>query len=116
MFLREILYMRALMFSPYALTTMAALAATLALYFAGAHSWMGVPAVVVFASLAMHLRRKEATQGYSFTLWVFAFVSASLFYPWLFRSWNGFPLSRIIVPLIQVIMFGMGTSLSVADF
>jgi BASS family bile acid:Na+ symporter len=104
------------MFSPYVLTAIAALAATLALYVAGVHGWMGVPAIVMFASLAMHLRRREETQGYSFTLWVFAFVSASLFYPWLFRSWNGFPLSRIIVPLIQVIMFGMGTSLSVADF
>jgi BASS family bile acid:Na+ symporter len=29
---------------------------------------------------------------------------------------NGFRLSTLIVPLIQIIMFGMGTKLSIADF
>ena len=31
-------------------------------------------------------------------------------------TWGGCDLGKLIVPLIQIIMFGMGTTLSVADF
>jgi BASS family bile acid:Na+ symporter len=48
--------------------------------------------------------------------WVFAFVAASMVYPIAFGSWFGVDLKILIVPLIQIIMFGMGTTLSVADF
>lgn len=78
--------------------------------------WVGPVIIAVLAFLAAYLHRDQKTRSYAFTAWVFAFVAAAMFYPFLFRTWNGFPLSRLIVPLIQVIMFGMGTSLSVADF
>lgn len=68
------------------------------------------------ALLALSLRRSPRLSGYSFTLWVLAFVGASMAYPEAFRAWGGFPLATLIVPLIQVIMFGMGTGLSVGDF
>lgn len=54
--------------------------------------------------------------GLSFAVSVFAGVAAALFYPHLFIAWGGYPLSNLIVPLIQIIMFGMGTTLSVGDF
>jgi len=54
--------------------------------------------------------------GLSFALSVFAGVAAALFHPHLFIAWGGYPLSNLIVPLIQIIMFGMGTTLSVGDF
>jgi BASS family bile acid:Na+ symporter len=47
---------------------------------------------------------------------VFSFVAASMVWPRLFGTWVGFDLKHLIVPLIQIIMFGMGTTLSVADF
>jgi len=47
---------------------------------------------------------------------VLAFVGASMTYPQAFRTWGGYPLANLIVPLIQIIMFGMGTALSVGDF
>jgi len=53
---------------------------------------------------------------YAFTLWVLAAVSASMLRPAAFRSWFGTDLKVLIVPLIQVITFGMGTTLSVKDF
>jgi BASS family bile acid:Na+ symporter len=37
-------------------------------------------------------------------------------YPAAFMTWLGVDLKILIVPLIQIIMFGMGTTLSVADF
>jgi BASS family bile acid:Na+ symporter len=39
-----------------------------------------------------------------------------MFYPEAFGSWFGFNLAILIVPLIQIIMFGMGTTLSIKDF
>ena len=42
-------------------------------------------------------------------LFAFAFPSA-------FTEWGGVKLTALVVPAIQVIMFGMGTTLSLADF
>lgn len=53
---------------------------------------------------------------YAFTLWVLVAVAASMVYPALFRSWFGADLKVLIVPLIQIITFGMGTTLSGKDF
>jgi len=39
-----------------------------------------------------------------------------MFYPQLFSSWGGFKLSILIVPLLQIIMFGMGSQMSLSDF
>lgn len=53
---------------------------------------------------------------YAFTLWVLVAVAASMSRPEAFRSWFGTDLKVLIVPLIQVITFGMGTTLSGKDF
>jgi BASS family bile acid:Na+ symporter len=43
-------------------------------------------------------------------------VSAAMFYPAWFRTWGTFELKQLIVPILMVIMFGMGTSMSAKDF
>ncbi len=53
---------------------------------------------------------------YAFTLWVLVAVTASMSVPGAFRSWFGTDLKVLIVPLIQIITFGMGTTLSPKDF
>jgi BASS family bile acid:Na+ symporter len=53
---------------------------------------------------------------YAFTLWVLVAVTASMSAPGAFRSWFGTDLKVLIVPLIQIITFGMGTTLSAKDF
>ncbi len=53
---------------------------------------------------------------YAFTLWVLVAVAASMSAPGAFRSWFGRDLKVLIVPLIQIITFGMGTTLSGKDF
>ena len=55
-------------------------------------------------------------QKYAFTLWVIVAVASSMSAPAAFRSWFGMDLKVLIVPLIQVITFGMGTTLSAKDF
>jgi BASS family bile acid:Na+ symporter len=75
------------------------------------------PLVVgLFASLAMYFMSRPLLKSFAFTIWVFAFVSASMFYPNAFMTWAGLDLGIFIVPLIQIIMFGMGTTLSASDF
>jgi BASS family bile acid:Na+ symporter len=60
--------------------------------------------------------RGPALHGFGFTLSVMAAVAAALAWPGLFSRWGSFETRTLIVPLIQVIMFGMGTTLSVGDF
>ena len=52
-----------------------------------------------------------------FTLWVLAFAICGYLFPWLFTwNWEGWELREAISPLVQVIMFGMGVTLTFADF
>lgn len=79
-------------------------------------AWIGPVLIAMFGSLALYCMGHSFLRSFAFTIWVFAFVSASMVYPSAFMSWFGFDLGVLIVPLIQIIMFGMGTTLSVADF
>jgi BASS family bile acid:Na+ symporter len=92
------------------------LAATLVLVALGRTAATGPPAVAGLALLALRFAAHPRLRSFSFTVWVFAWVTASMYYPAAFGDWPGFDLGVLIVPLIQIIMFGMGTTLSLADF
>jgi len=66
--------------------------------------------------LAVSFRFFESLKGFTYTLLIFASVTFSLFYPDLFTSWGSLELKTLIVPLLQIIMFGMGTAMSFNDF
>ena len=72
--------------------------------------------VAFFMCLAIGSRGSRILKDFAFTIWIFAGVSAAMFYPQYFLTVGDFRLSRLIVPLIQVIMFGMGTAMSLSDF
>ena len=72
--------------------------------------------VVGLVLFALHLGGSASYSAFAFTAWVAAFVAAAMFYPLAFRNWFGYELKGLIVPLIQIIMFGMGTQLTVSDF
>jgi BASS family bile acid:Na+ symporter len=72
--------------------------------------------ILGFVSLALFFMGTRPLSGFAFTVWVFASVAVSMFYPAAFGSWFGYDLGGAITPLIQIIMFGMGTTLSLADF
>jgi BASS family bile acid:Na+ symporter len=61
-------------------------------------------------------RWKRLHAKYGFTFWVLVFVSVAMLHPAAFRSWFGTDLKILIVPLIQIITFGVGTTLSGRDF
>ena len=77
---------------------------------------IGPPIVLFFCFLAVGVGRSQAFRPFAFTLWVAVFVSLAMFYPGIFGTWSGYKLSALIVPLIQIIMFGMGTQLTLGDF
>jgi BASS family bile acid:Na+ symporter len=82
----------------------------------GKMHYSGPFVIAFFAFLALVFNGIDKMKGYSFTTLIFSAVSFSMYYPHYFIEWNGFKLGGLIVPLIQLIMFGMGTSMSVQDF
>lgn len=81
-----------------------------------AYPWIGCAVIAALFVTAFLIRRSPVFGGFAFTVSIFGAVATAIFFPQQFISWNGFKLSTLILPLIQVIMFGMGTTLSVADF
>jgi bile acid:Na+ symporter, BASS family len=98
------------------ISSLVSLIAYVAMSIRGNHSDAGWFLMASLALIALALRRSELLKGYSFTVMIFAAVSAAMYYPQYFITVGDFKLSRLIVPLMQVIMFGMGTSLSMGDF
>ena len=76
----------------------------------------GPTLVFFFLLLALALRGHPAFKGFSFTVLIFAAVTVAMFYPAYFVSLGTFQLKSLIVPLLQLIMFGMGTAMSMKDF
>ena len=51
-----------------------------------------------------------------FGISILACAAIAFAFPSAFTEWDGVKLTSLVVPAIQVIMFGMGTTLSLADF
>lgn len=69
-----------------------------------------------FLALAIGVRGTRKFKSFAYTIWIFTAVTASMFYPEYFTSIGDFKLSLMIVPLLQIIMFGMGSQMSFDDF
>ena len=79
-------------------------------------SWSGWILMLNLVSLAVAFRGNKVLRGLSYTVIILAVVSAAMYYPEYFQTVGDFKLSALIVPLLQIIMFGMGTELSLKDF
>ncbi len=93
-----------------------ALLATIGAYLAGETAATGPLLTIFFILLGIGIRQNKDLQGFSFTLGIFAAVTLALYYPTAFQQWGSFKLNILIVPLLQLIMFGMGTAMSLGDF
>ena len=82
----------------------------------GQFSEAGPFMVLFFLFLALGIRGTDRFKGLSFTVLIFAAVSLSMYYPQSFIQIGDFQLKKLIIPLLQVIMFGMGTAMSFNDF
>jgi BASS family bile acid:Na+ symporter len=82
---------------------------------------VGVLSTLSFVALAVAAKLAVRFQGTVFTVAVLACVTCALFYPGPLTSWAGAEPSkfigpRVFAPLLQLIMFGMGMTLTFADF
>jgi len=84
-------------------------------YLSGKTSLTGIFLIGGFIFLATGVRGYKSLKGFSYTLWIFTAVTASMFYPQYFISAGNFQFKLLIVPLLQIIMFGMGSQMSFAD-
>jgi len=77
---------------------------------------IGQAVLIGLSGLALAFRRFECLKGFSYTLWILTAVSLAMFYPQYFFTVGDFQLKRLIVPFVQLTMFGMGAHMSFEDF
>lgn len=99
-------------------------AAAVSLGLAAVITWLAnLPMVVVggcvvaaMVALAVAVTASSAWRPLAFTAWVFAAIAAAFIFPPFFIAWGDFELKTTIGPLVQLIMFGMGITLTFDDF
>jgi len=75
-------------------------------------------ALATAISLAIGLAAIPSLKGYQYTAWIISAVVAGMLFPEAFKSWGGVNLrdKTLILVIIQLVMFGMGTHMSLKDF
>ncbi len=81
---------------------------------------LNIPAVWHASSLALaigiafSLKKIEQLKGYQYTAWIIVAVIAGMMYPEAFTKWGSIDLRNkwLILIVIQLVMFGMGTQMS----
>ena len=87
----------------------------------GVYQWpefSGLFAVISAIALAIFTARSERLKGLSYTAWIIAAVTTAMIYPQYFKNWGGINLrdKTLILVIIQLVMFGMGTHMRLQDF
>ncbi len=74
--------------------------------------------LALLVGLAIGLRFTTKFRGYQFTAWIIVAVTAAMFYPAQFLHIGSFDLRSpwLILVVVQLVMFGMGTQMSLHDF
>ncbi|HSY17082.1 MAG TPA: bile acid:sodium symporter family protein [Candidatus Acidoferrales bacterium] len=74
--------------------------------------------VVLTVAFAISLRFTKTLRGYQFTAWIIAVVTAAMTYPTHFLHVGDFDMMNkwVMLIAIQMVMFGMGTQMSLHDF
>jgi BASS family bile acid:Na+ symporter len=83
------------------------------------NEWVYKTAALVTAIfLAIGLGAVTALKGYQYTAWIAAAVVAGMMFPSAFTNWGSVNLrdKTLILVIIQLVMFGMGTHMSLKDF
>lgn len=97
------------------------LVATLLLIVSLLLDWEGATApltVVSILSLAIGIGSVDALKSYQYTAWILVAITCGMVYPSAFLQWGDFDLRNkwLLLVVIQIVMFGMGTQMSIKDF
>ena len=79
--------------------------------------WQGI-VVLLLAGLAISLRFSKRFRGYQFTAWIFTVVALAMLFPDRVLHLAGCDMRNkwVMLVAIQMVMFGMGTQMSLHDF
>lgn len=74
--------------------------------------------ITAFSSMAIGIGHSKLLSGYQYTFWIITAVCAGLIYPQTFLHIGSIDLRNkwLILIIIQLVMFGMGTQMSIEDF
>ena len=74
--------------------------------------------ILGFSSIAIGAGHLKVLSGYQYTFWIITAVCAGLLYPDFFLHVGSFDMRNkwLILIIIQMVMFGMGTQMSIEDF
>lgn len=86
------------------------------LYALSKTSMIGLMLVSAFFLLALGLMGLQPLRKFSYTIWILTAVTAAMFYPEHLITVGNFQLKKLIVPFVQITMFGMGSQMSFDDF
>lgn len=92
------------------------LAASAITFFADAKDWAAPLLILGLPAVAFGMRRYEILKGLTYPIVILAAAATAMFYPQYFIQIGDFKLSGLIIPLLQIIMFGMGTTMTFNDF
>ena len=75
-------------------------------------------AVACTVGLAIGAGAVPALKSYQYTFWIVVAVVAAMIYPSAFLTWGNFDLRNkwLILLVVELVMFGMGTQMSLKDF
>ncbi len=84
----------------------------------GAPAVWAPSAVAAALSLALGLGAVPSLKSYQYTAWIIVAVVAAMIYPAAFLKWGEFDLRHkwLVLVVVQTVMFGMGTQMSLKDF
>ena len=103
----------------YTTCYMAAIVLLLAFAFASyqeMHNWAGWLLALFFVSLSIAFRGSKMLKGYWYSVLILAVATIAMYFPGNFKTVGRREASFFIPILLQAIMFGMGTELSLKDF
>jgi BASS family bile acid:Na+ symporter len=86
------------------------------LYYTGNLDFTGPFLIIGFITLAFAVRGFPVFTGFSYSFMILTAVATSMYYPEYFLGVGDFQYKQLIVPLLQIIMFGMGSQISLRDF
>ena len=76
----------------------------------------GIALVSGFMLLALGMMGFQSIKKFAYTIWILTAVTAAMFFPEHLITVGSFQLKKLIVPFVQITMFGMGSQMSFDDF
>ncbi len=85
-------------------------------WFSNASNYNGPFLITGLLLIALGMRGYEKLKAFSYPTVIFAMVGIGMFYSQYLVQAGDFKFSKLILPLLQLIMFGMGTTMKAKDF